>query len=201
MSPSIDAIVPRTPASGASTGSPDGERRRRRQRAQGAQRLLGAPAALGGRAEAAVAIALGLAGFVKRRSPLALAAAGGADLLAQRLELGPRLGEVALGLEQRGLARRRGRGAHLLVSASSSRLALARARGERLRLEPLALGRVARLGRAPLGLLGLGQQRRRAEPLPGRCACARPRPRPRRSPSRAAICSACDVPGRPTAIR
>ena len=135
--------------------------------------------------------------------PLALATAGRADLLAQRLELGraPRRGR-ARPPRARGLARLRGRGAHLLDLRLELGLACApRARRAACASAARARPRSRCLGRAPLGLLGLGQQLRRAQPLrldPRARVVDDGRRRARAAP---AICSACDVPGRPSASR
>ena len=94
-SPSIAAIVPRTPRSGAVTGSPGasgpagGSGRRRDP-----QRLLGPARALGCLAEPPVAVALGRSG--RPAGPL-LQAARRTDLIAKRGQLRPRLSELPLG--------------------------------------------------------------------------------------------------------
>ena len=171
LSPSIAAIVPRTPERRV----PRPDRPRRAARAAAAARAARAARARPGararrpRRGAGRGRARRLG---RRRPPLALAAPGGADLLAQRVELGARLREVALRLAR-------------APARAPPRPTRARARPRPLELAPPARAPARRAPRRsrsaaararprPLGRLRLGEQRRR-------CAAAPARPAPRAS--------------------
>ena len=131
-------------------------------------------AALGGRAEAAVALALGARRGSRRarRARARAAARRGSPRAAPRARRAPRRGRArpaAARASRSGAAD----GAHALDLGLELRLALA-ARAPRARAASArsALGRVALVGGAPLGRLRLGEQLRGAQPL-GRDARAR----------------------------
>ena len=189
-SPSIAAIVPCTPSAGASTGSPA---------ASGAvsgsgsssdsDRALRPHGSLRGRAEPAVALRL--------VPPLA---ARHPDLVSQRLELracgrelAQRLGGSALALGCGGRPHRVDLGLELL-------LALPRAFGEPCRLGVLAPPPAARSAAAPRSAASASAS---SSWIRSRSGATRPRASATTAasrPSRSAIWSACEIPGRPSAM-
>ena len=115
------------------------------------------------------------------------------ELLTRRREFALRLGGRPLPLARRRRSDSRDLGLERL-------LALAHACGEPFRLGALAHGSIELGGRAALGGLRLGKQFLNPKPL----GSTRPRASSTTSasrPSRSAIWSACDVPGRPSATR
>ena len=122
------------------------------------------------------------------------------DLGSKRVELGPRGGQVALRVRRGALPLGRSRrldGGDLVLERP---LPLARALERDVDLGALRLGRRPLVGRSPFGGLRLGEQLLDPEPL-GRHELAGAATTPASSPSRSAIWSACDVPGRPSATR
>ena len=156
---------------------------------------------LGRGTEPAIALPFGPRSRRRRRpSRLLIPASGDPDLLPQRLQLGACLGEFPFGRRGGQLALARRRRAHLLDLARERLLALAGGRRE-----PGCLG--ARL----LGRRALAAAARSAASASASSSAIRSRSGAIRSrassttspssPSRSAIHSACEVPGRPRARR
>ena len=119
-----------------------------------------------GRAQPAVALGLGLARLGARGFlPPALLAARRAQLLAQRLELAPVRGEIALRLAARALPLLRDGGRRGLGRRALRCLVPDGLLAQRRRLAALALGLRAQARRGLLGARGFAQQPFRLDPL------------------------------------
>ena len=179
------------------------ERPAERQRlVERAQRLL-RPRGAGGRgAEPAVAVPFGANRRGRRRPPrFPLAPARHVDLLAQRSQLLARRCEVALRLGGRALALAGRRRAHGFDLGLERRLALARGRR---RVVPPRRARARPHRARPRRARSAASASASSSWIRSRSGATRPRASATTAasrPSRSAIWSACDVPGRPSATR
>jgi len=183
-------------------GIADGERCEERRRFfELAQRLVGASGPRRGRGQMTVAIPFGACGARRRRAArLLLAAAGNADLLSQSPQLGTRSSQIAFRLGHRELSCSPGGCAHLadlLVEFVGALL--------RLLAETASLGALSRAAsRSAAADLSAASASASSSAIRKRSGATRPRASSTieaSRPRRAAVCKACDEPGRPSTTR